>query len=42
MLRLSGIANFQAGYWVLLAVNNKGKGVYVGVTYALVFDVEPL
>lgn len=43
---ISGIANFQAGYWALLAArvaaNNKGKGVYVGVTYALVFDVEPL
>lgn len=43
---ISGIANFQAGYWALLAArvaaNNKGNGVYVGVTYALVFNVEPL
>lgn len=43
---ISGILNVQAGYWGLLATrvgaNNKGNGVYVAVTYALVFDVKPL
>lgn len=43
---VSGIATVQAGYWALLAVrvdaNNEGNGVYVAVTWALIFDVEPL
>lgn len=43
---VAGIATVQAGYWGLLATrvdaNNRGRGVYVGVTWALVFNVEPL
>lgn len=41
----AGIA-VTAGYYGLLADrvenNNEGSGVYVGITWAIVFDVEPL
>ncbi|PFX70716.1 hypothetical protein COL39_24525 [Bacillus cereus] len=41
----AGIA-VTAGYYGLLADrvenNNQGSGVYVGITWAIVFDVEPL
>lgn len=43
---VAGIAGVQSGYWSLLSArvdaNNKGRGVYVAVTYALVFNIKPL
>lgn len=40
------IGGMQTGYWALFATrldaNNKGRGVYVSVTWAAVFDIEPL
>ena len=40
------IGGMQTGYWALFATrldaNNKGHGVYVSVTWAAVFDIEPL
>lgn len=35
-----------SGYWTLVSArvtaNNKGRGVYVGVTWAAIFNIEPL
>jgi hypothetical protein len=43
---VAGIAGLTATYYLLLSnrvtANNKGKGVYVAVTWIRVFDVEPL
>ncbi|MFJ7472152.1 hypothetical protein ACIQWI_27075 [Peribacillus frigoritolerans] len=43
---VAGIAGVSAGYWALLSArvgaNNKGKGVYVGVTWVNAFNVKPL
>ncbi len=43
---IAGIGTIAAGYWGLLSSrvnkNNKGNGVYVAVTWVLIFDVEPL
>lgn len=41
----SAVAAMDAGYWWLVATridaNNQGRGVYIGVTWLLFFDVEP-
>jgi hypothetical protein len=43
---VSAVAGISTGQWLLLKnrinANNKGNGVYVGVTWALFFNVEPL
>lgn len=43
---VAAIAGVQTGYWSLVAArvnaNNKGKGVYVGVTWVAVFNIKPL
>ena len=43
---VAAIGGVQAGYWALVATrvnaNNNGKGVYIGVTWVAVFNVEPL
>lgn len=42
---VAGGAAFDAGYWWLVATridaNNKGKGVYIEMTWALLFDITP-
>jgi hypothetical protein len=43
---VGAVAGISTGQWLLLKnrinANNKGNGVYVGVTWALFFNVEPL
>ncbi|WP_404447999.1 hypothetical protein LG307_03160 [Sutcliffiella horikoshii] len=43
---MSGLASLSGGYWLLLAkrveANNKGKGVYVAITWVNVFNIKPL
>lgn len=43
---VAAIAGVQTGYWSLVAArvnaNNKGRGVYIAVTWVAIFNVEPL
>lgn len=43
---VGALSGLSAAYWDLLAAridaNNHGRGVYVGITWAAVFNVEPL
>jgi hypothetical protein len=43
---VGAVAGISTGQWILLQTrinaNNKGNGVYVGVTWALFFNVDPL
>jgi hypothetical protein len=43
---VAAIAGVATGYWSLVAArvnaNNKGKGVYVGVTWVAAFNISPL
>ena len=42
---VAGGAAFDAGYWWLVATridaNNHGRGVYIEMTWALLFDITP-
>jgi hypothetical protein len=43
---VAAIAGVQTGYWTLVSArvnaNNEGNGVYIGVTWVAIFNVEPL
>ncbi|MFE4896991.1 hypothetical protein [Peribacillus butanolivorans] len=43
---IGALLTVTSGYWTLvgsrLGSNNKGKGVYVGVTWAAIFNINPL